>query len=157
MNDYLIEIIFKNVPIERIAPLLKDLISDPENIVDYNLPCGPENIDLNSEKSLKAIFFENKSFGLFINLKELNKYEICLPHCGIAVYKNENIINLELNFQLSELKKSKNNNLLIKLMNFGKSISTLNHIDEYFCGFEPAEDESTRLFTNDQLGPFQLA
>jgi hypothetical protein len=156
MIDHLIEIVFKDVDFKEVGHLLIDLSSNGEEIVDYNFTCSSIDIDWNAAKLIEKIFIYKKNFGLFINLHELIKDGFCLPNCGIAVYRNENSINVELNFQLSDLKNFNINNFVENLMKLAKSIATQYHITDYFCGLEPAQDIKTRLFTNDQIGPFFL-
>jgi hypothetical protein len=156
MIDYLIEVIFKDVPIKRIAPLLKELIYNGKKTFNYNLTCDWAEIDWNNEASIEEVFVKNNNFGLFVNLKELNMKNICLPNCGIAVYKYEDTINLEINFQLSDLNDVMIKDLTKNLMKLSKDIAIQYQIGNYFCGLEPAQDVETRLFTNEQLGPFSI-
>lgn len=81
MIDYLIEIIFDNVSVKKIGKILKDFTSKGKKVANYNLTCDVSEIDWNSVQSIETIFQEHKSFGLFINLKELKKIDICLPKC----------------------------------------------------------------------------
>ena len=81
---------------------------------------------------------------------------IGLKLIGVAVYKNENTINPEINFQLLDLKSTPKKDLTKKLMELAKHIADEYQIDLYFCGLEPAQEMQTRLFTNEQLGPFSL-
>ncbi len=156
MNDHLIEIIFRNLSADKVGALLKDLSSNGKEIVNYNLTCDCPDIDWGVETSIERIFLEKESFGLFINLKELIKYNICLPNCGIAVYKDKKTINLEINFQLLDLKSIPITDLTTKLMKLAKSIAVQYKINDYFCGLEPARETKTRLFTNEQIGPFSI-
>lgn len=156
MTDYLIEIIFKNISVDKIGDLLKYLSSNGQKIVNYHLTCDCPKIDWSIEASIKKTFLENNNFGLFINLKELTVKNIFFPNCGIAIYKDENTINLEINFQLSDLKNIPIKNLTKNLMELAKSVAAQYQIDNYFCGLEPAQEMKTRLFTNEQLGPFSI-
>ena len=154
MIDYLIELVFKDINIDEIGALLKDLSSDGIEIKDFNSTCEFLNINWSSEESIKKKFIENKNFGLFINLYKLECKHVFLPKCSIVVYKYETRIDVEINFQLSDLKKAGIRNLTENLMNLAKSIAVQYQIDEYFCGLEPAQDTETRLFTNEKKGAF---
>jgi len=156
MTDHLIEIIFKNIPHIKIGALLKDLISKGQELVNFNLTCDCPEIDWSNERSINKLFFENENFGLFINLKALILKNVHLPNCGIAVFKSEDTIDVEINFMLSDLKSIPKEALIQILMELGKYIAVQYQIDHYYCGLEPAEEISTRLFTNEQLGPFSL-
>jgi len=157
MIDHLIEIVFKNVSVEKIGSLLKDLSESGIKIVSYNFTCNPIDVNWAIEKSIEKVFIENKNFGLFLNLKELNVDDVVFLNCGVAVYKAENEISLEINFQLSDLKIPQIKDLTKSLMKLAKSIAIHGQIDDYFCGIEPAQDTKTRLFTNEQLGPFSFS
>ncbi|MBF8263372.1 MAG: hypothetical protein HW387_1037 [Parachlamydiales bacterium] len=156
MTDHFIEIVFKDVSVEKIESLIKDLSLNGQRVVSYNITCNSVKISWDTDKSIERIFTDNNNFGLFLNLDELKKDGICLPNCGIAVYKNENEINVELNFRLSDLKNFKTDNLVKKLMKLSKSIAAQYHINDYFCGLEPAQDIETRLFSKEQTGPLFL-
>ena len=153
MTDHLIEIIFKEIPKEKIGSLLMDLISQGQGIVSYNITFDCSEIDWNIE-TIRKVFAENECFGLFINLKKLKTGEVDLPNCGLAVYKYEKNVDLEINFQLSDLEDVPLKNLGENLMEFAKAIADQYQIDQYLCGIEPAHDLQTRLFTNEKLGPF---
>lgn len=155
MTDHLIEIIFKGISLEKIGLLLIDLISKGSGIVSYNITFEHPNIDWNVEE-VNKIFINNKFFGLFVNLNELKSESIKLPNCGLALYKYENTVDLEINFQLSDLGAGPFKNLGESLMKFAKTIADQYQIDQYLCGIEPADDLQTRLFTNEILGPFSF-
>jgi hypothetical protein len=76
-----------------------------------------------------------------------------LPFCGIAVYKFEDSIDVEINFKLSDLKDGDDKELATNLMKLSDSISKKFDIENYFCGLEPASDEETRIFTKQKIGP----
>jgi hypothetical protein len=155
MTDHLIEIIYTDISVEKIGFLLMDLISKGQEIVSYNITFNSPEIDWNVEE-IKKIFVDNKCFGLFINLKKLETGQIHLPNCGLAIYKYENTVDLEINFQLSDLENISLKSLGENLMKFAKVLADRYQINLYLCGIEPAHDLQTRLFTNETLGPFSF-
>lgn len=157
MNDHLIEIVFKNIPLTEISRLIQNLTSNGHVITSYNLTCyGEKKVHWEDMSSIEKIFKDHNDFGLFINLIEFKKGKLSLPNCGLAIYKQNNKVDLEINFQLSEIKKQDLTSLVPDLIQFSKSIAKQSNIDEYFCGLEPAEDLETRLFTEDIIGPFSI-
>ncbi len=156
MIDYLIEIVFKSIPTDKIGDLLKDLSSSGLKITSYHLTCEPIDLNWRLEKSITQIFTKRKNFGLFINLSELVRDGVHFPNCGVDVYKYENTINLEIDFQLSDLSCFKMEDLTKVLIGLAKSIALHYHINDYYCGLEPAQDTKTRLFTNEKIGPFSF-
>lgn len=155
MTDYLVEIVFKEISAEKIGSLLIDLISNGNGLINYDITFECPEINWNT-KELNRIFVDNKCFGLFVNLNKLKARNVNLPNCGIAVYKYENTADLEINFQLSDLRDFSLKNLGRDLMEFAKGIADQYQIDQYLCGIEPAHDLQTRLFTNEKLGPFSF-
>lgn len=155
MIDHLIEIVFKEISAEKIGALLIDLISKGNGVISYNITFDYPEIDW-SVKEINKIFLDNMFFGLFINLNELKTRNVNLPNCGLAIYKYENTVDLEINFQLSDLGDVPLKSLGEILMEFAKTIADQYQIDQYLCGIEPAHDLQTRLFTNEKLGPFSF-
>lgn len=153
MNDHLIELMFKSVSEVKIGMLLKDLISNNENVSSYSITCNFPKVNWNSEQSIDTVFKQNKNFGLFLNLNTLEKEGIYLSKCGLSVYKYENNIDLEINFQLSDLKTSSIKQTSKRLMKLAKAIANQYEIEKYYCGLEPAEEKETRLFTKQLVGP----
>lgn len=156
MMDHLIEIVFKDVPIEETGLLLKDLSSNGQEINNYHFTCECPVINFSNENLTKEVFLKNQDFGLFINLKKLKRNQFSLKNCGIAVYKYKDKVDVEINFKLFDLEECSIKELTNNLMKMAKSIATLYRIDLYFCGIEPAEDVSTRLFTKEEFGPFSI-
>ncbi len=155
MTDHLIEIVFKGISTQKIGSLLIDLISRGNGIISYNITFEHPEIDWNI-KEINKIFIDNKCFGLFVNLNKLKAGNVSLPNCGLAIYKYENTVDLEINFQLSDLGDVPLKSLGEDLMEFAKTIAHQYQIDQYLCGIEPAHDLQTRLFTNEKLGPFSF-
>lgn len=136
---------------------LFDITLHGESIFNYYSTLNQLDIDWQDEKSIERVFNDNENFGLFINLKKLERNGISLPNCGIAIYKKEIKIDFELNFQLSDfLQNFKIEGLTKKLMKLAKSIAIHHQVSEYYCGLEPAQETHKRLFTNEHLGPLSL-
>lgn len=157
MSDHLIEIIFKDISVEKIGHLLTHLTAKGRQIISYNATVEiPAKIDWSAEQQLYTIFATHSQCGIFLNLKILESNGISLPNCGIAIYKNADLFNLEVNFQLIDIKTIALTDLVPSLMKFAKSLASTYGVAEFLCGLEPAEDYQTRLFTNEQIGPFLL-
>ena len=156
MVDYLIEIVFKNISAKATECMLKDFSSNGQKVVNYSFTRNDMELDWDIDGLIEKLFVDINGFGLFVNLNELTILDVLVLNCGIAVYKYDDAIDLEINFQLSDLKNCNSHDLVDNLMKFAKSIATHYHITDYFCGLEPAQDIKTRLFTNEQLGPFFL-
>lgn len=156
MNDYLIEIIFRNVPIDEIGQMLKELTANGTEILSYYFTCEVSEVKWDDCKTISSTFEKNQNFGLFINLKSVEIYPVLLIKCGLCIYKNIENINLEFNFQFSDAPVAFNKITTQQLMEFSKTLAKKYKIEDYYCGIEPAEEKSTRLFTKENIGPFLL-
>lgn len=154
--DYLTEIVFKNVRIKKIPSAIRKITSDGENVLNYSITCESEEIDWSSEEFISNLFTTNQKFELLVNLRELKTKNYTIPKCGFSIYRYETSTDLELDFQLADLKDSNIDHLAEDLMEFSTSLARQYRINEYYCGIEPAQDLETRLFTKDKLGPIFL-
>ncbi|MBS0584967.1 MAG: hypothetical protein JSR76_01535 [Verrucomicrobia bacterium] len=156
MSDHLVEIIFKEVDLKNLIPLLQYLTSEGKNVVSYYDNYDLLKIDWKQEETIAKFFKDHEECALFINLDALNIEGISLKKCGLAIYQIENRINLEINFEILDIYNSTKIDLVEALMRLSNILSKKYEIKEFFCGLEPAGDLETRLFTKDQLGPFSL-
>lgn len=156
MIDHLIEIVFEDVSKDRIGELLRDLTSKGEEVQNYSFTHSISEVNWGSKQSIEDVFSQPKNFGAFINLKKLERTDFCIMKCGIAIYKYEDKINLEINFQLTDLDCSDFKKLTKELMNLAHSIAVQCDVEEYYCGLEPAEEKETRLFTKQHVGQFNF-
>lgn len=145
----LIEITFENVSLAKIGSLLKDLCSN--KVKNYSLTTEDGNIDGSSDESIEKFFFEYENFSLFINLYKLEKNQIVIPNCSIAVFKDKESVDVILIFEESDL-----NHEIQDLMYFAKALASQYQIDLYYCGLDPAYDLDTRFFTKENIGPLTL-
>jgi|JI9StandDraft_1071089.scaffolds.fasta_scaffold15072_2 hypothetical protein len=156
MFDDLIEIIFKNLHFKTLGPLLKNLTSGGENIASYYATCEGTEIDWKKESSIEGFLKDMHESALFINLKSLDREGIFIRKCGLAIYKNQDTIRLEVNFQVGDIYNPMNVDVVEALMILAQTIAKTYEIEDFFCGFEPAQDLETRLFTKNKKGPFLL-
>lgn len=153
MVDYLIEVIFKKVSKSHISDFLLDITANGTLVDNYNLTCDFSPFLWNHD-SLDKLFNNETNFGLFINIQTLKSEHITIPNLGIVVLKFDKGIDLEINFDSFSIENT--SNLTQRLMQLALEISKKCQPLEYYCGIEPAEDKETRLFTNDEIGPFSL-
>lgn len=152
MHDHLVEIIFTKVSVDSIGSLLQTLTLHGKTVLNYYITCASQVIDWTNKDAITTLFQENTEFGLFINLINLQQEDIYLPKCGISVYKMHTSIDLEINFQLSDLDYPELEKLAKTLMKLSKSIADSYDISNYFCGLEPANDPRMQLFNNENIG-----
>ena len=152
MEDYLIEIIFKNIN-EDALTLFLETTTSRNNVKNYSTTTECREIDLTKRQSITLFLRQSEELGLFLNFETLKYEGFTLPKCGIAIYKSATTINMEINFQTSDLEKNQRKDLPEKLLAFAQSIATAYQIKNYYCGIEPAADQEGRVFTNGVLTP----
>ncbi len=154
MSD-LIEIVFENIPFEILTRLLedpyvpkKDLIhcrfsSEKTTIADKALP-----LDLKSEVG--------GDFDLFMNFKKIETNSFYVPCPSVNIIRRSKVISVCFIFDLDTI-IPKTPNLTEALFTFSKDFSVKYGSLNYYAGIEPAFDEETRFFTNEEFGPISLA
>ena len=74
-------------------------------------------------------------------------------HVRLLCY-DESVYDVELNFRLPEAKAPSNDAFVAALHDFASDLAEANGVATYFAGLEPASDESTRMFTGKEKGPY---
>lgn len=56
-------------------------------------------------------------------------------------------------FDSADIETTDRQSVVTKLAVGAAAIANRAEVSEYYCGFEPASDEKTRLFSRDKIGP----
>lgn len=150
----LIEVVFENVIRSYIMKLLNMLILSTQKIND--IQCS-ENINLFtdgqlSKKQLDRFLDFGGDATVLINMQAMNVGDIVLPTVQLRLVKYGNQYDIDFNFDSNELVNIDTMLLIKEVHSFSKNLAYKHSITSFFCGMEPASDEDTRYFTNEELG-----
>ena len=150
-----VEVVFEKAAEKRIFQLLTLLINNSGQVMDWE--CS-ENIILFeegrlSEAALNKIFDFGGDIGLSINVHSMRLDRVILPEVMIRLVKYGNEYDVEFSFDRDGVESF--DPLIADLHAFAMEVGANFDMAAYYAGMEPASDEETRYFTNNELGPLK--
>lgn len=151
----LIEVVFENVGKNCVLQLLKLLITSLENIISIECTENPSLFKEGqlSEEGINPFLDFEDDVTVLIKIRSIDLGSIILPNVQLRLLKYEGQYDIEFNFDSNELENTTTTTLVKELHAYAKRIAIECGISDFCCGMEPASDEDTRYFTNDELGP----
>lgn len=147
----IIEIVFENIQLDKIAGLLIRILSN-STLKDYHISTDSSEIDLQSKEKLVDSIHESSDGSFYFNFLDCSLNDILVSQLGFQVIKYSKVYDLCLSIVEKELRQKASLSDLQKCVaSLAEELKTTN----YYCGFEPAKDEETRLFSGISLGPLQ--
>lgn len=151
----ILEVVFEGVAKSSIFHFLAILINNAEKVTDFQ--CSEnilifESSKLSKEGMNQFLCFEGDA-SVLINIKAMKLIDIVLPHVQLRLIKYGRHFDIDFNFDQYELENISMPILLESLHVFAKSLASEFGVHSVYGGMEPASDEDTRYFTNEQLGP----
>jgi hypothetical protein len=104
-------------------------------------------------KALDSILSFHGDVTVIINLDDMKVGGLILPKVLLRLVKYGERYNIDFNFDSNELENVSMVSLATEFHDHTKEIARNNGVDNFFGGMEPASDEDTRYFTNNDLGP----
>ena len=154
----LFEVVFENVVKSNAIRLLMLLTAGAGRII--NAQCSEDvrliiagELDANA---LDSILNFHGDVTVLIRLNEMKVGDIILPNVLLRLVKYGELYDIDFNFDSNEFENVGMMNLVTELHDYVKEIARNHNVDTFFGGMEPAWDEDTRYFTNDNLGPLSI-
>lgn len=148
----LIELIFERVPDDAVVRLLGDLLQGAEimdvkhsELGELDSRVGHDLMRYLEEMNVPAAIFVRATYATLIDIP------IRFPLIRILRHELSNEVSVV--FSADSIDESVRRLAAIKLSGAAQTLARRADVGEYYCGFEPATDERTRLFFNGQLGP----
>lgn len=151
----LIEIVFERVAKSCVMQLLSLLIYSSEKIT--SVQCS-ENIELFlddklSEEVLNNLLNIDGDMSVLINMQTMRIGEHVLPNVQLRLVKYGSEYDIDFNFDYNDIKNISMTSLINSLHRHIKKLASEFDVASYYGGMEPASDEDTRYFTNEEVGP----
>ncbi len=150
----LLEVVFENVSKVNVSQLLLCLVYSAKCIISADTSEDIELLDegkLNKPAVESLISFSGDVTAL-IQLEEMKVDGIVLPLVLLRLVKYNDLYDIDFNFDCAELKHIDMSKLIKALHMSTSSLAKENDVKNWFAGMEPASDENTRYFTNNELG-----
>lgn len=151
MGD-IVELTFENVRIEAVPNIIILLTSSGKNVVSYNVQCENEPckpIDWNSHGSIRDALRDLGDGSIYLNINNLNSKILKIEAKGIQIFKYGDAVDINISFALTSI-NTKNVSCMLE---FSRSLACKYKASSFYAGLEPANDEETRIFTNNNMGP----
>lgn len=155
----LFEVVFEKVAKSKTVPIVLGLIEKGGRIDSAECVFG-ENFNLieAGDLDIEALgsFLNSQHGGLvLINLEYLKFGNVTFPNVLVRIYKYDSYFNIDFNFRPQDLGIESLKTFVEELHKYSSEVARVFKLDTFFAGIEPAEDENTRFFTNDDLGPLR--
>jgi hypothetical protein len=151
----LLEVVFEGVLKENVIPLYLSLIGNPDTIV--GVQCSeqiPGLLDNEiDENDLEAALGFPRDFVMLVKLNYIDLNGLSLPKVLLRIVKYGEMYDIDFNFEFENLKNLDAATSFASLHVYCKKLAENFKVSKLFCGIEPASDEDTRYFTNDNIGP----
>ncbi len=151
----LIEVVFEDVAKSCVKKLLSLLIPSFEGVLGVD--CS-ENISVFegneiSDKGIESFLSFDGDVAILVDVEAMKLESLILPRVQLRLMKYGNQCDIDFNFNSNELKNISTATLIKQLHAYVKKLAVNCNVSSFFGGMEPASDEDTRYFTNEELGP----
>ncbi len=146
-----IEIVFERIQLEKIVALLNKSLSN-SILKDYYVSSDSSGINLQSKETLFNSIDQSSDGSFYFNFLNYSLKDILLSKVGFQIIKYDNIYDLILSIEEREISHIVSTfDLQKRVVSLAEELKALN----FYCGYEPAMDEETRIFTSVSLGPLK--
>ena len=147
----IIEVAFESAHLEKITGLLSVMLSN-STLKDYSISSDSSEINLRSKDDLITSIKGSSDGAFYFNFLDCSLNNIMLTNLGFQIIKYDNIYELYLSIDENEIRQKVS---ILELQTCVVSLAGELKSTSYFCGYEPAMDEETRLFSGMTLGPLK--
>jgi hypothetical protein len=145
----IIEIVFEGVQLKETVELLIKKLSS-STLKNYAIATDSGEINLQSEEKLFNSINQSSDGSFYFYFSDFSLKDILLSSVGFQIFKYENVYDLNLDIEEKDLRqKTSIPDLLKRVASLAEELKTTN----YYCGYEPAADKETRLFSGNTFGP----
>lgn len=149
----LIELVFVRVPDGAVHKLVNDL-SQSGDILEFS---HSEVCGLNQEKAILDLTlllkYEVGPFSIFVRIANASIGGVPIRSSLVRILRFEGMNEVAFVFGSAEIEATDRQDAVEKLAAGAEALASGTGVLAYYCGFEPATDEKTRLFSNERMGP----
>lgn len=151
--DGLIELIFDAVPDGSVDGLVYGLLQEASPMELSHSELGlldPKQLDQGLKELLKD---GSVSASIFIRAASVRVGDVRISAPLIRILRSEGSSEVAVIFGSADIDPTDRQEASKKLLVGADLLARGADVADYFCGYEPATDESTRLFSRDRIGP----
>jgi hypothetical protein len=150
--DGLIELIFESVSDDAVESLLNDLLQGAEVLELSHSELG--SLDPTARQDLTQLINRTpEPSSITIHAASAKIADIRIRNPSLRVLRVESSNELAIFFSSTNIEAKDQTQLIIHLAKGAKELANRTDVPHYYCGFEPATDERTQLFSGSRIGP----
>lgn len=149
-----IEISFVEVKAEDLSLFIKEVISASNCTFEYQIQANGSDLALNasSSESILNILEDISDGAIYFIINNMDSYGLNLSKLDFQILKYSGSFDLNILCERDILFGERS---IRYIKEWANVIATKLKAKTYYCGYEPAYDESTRFFTENILGPIK--
>lgn len=151
--DGLIELIFERVPDGAIDKLVNDLLQGADILELSHSELGSLDPKMVGQDLMSLINQESEPSSIFVRTVNVTIGDVLIRRPLLRILRFEGSNEVAVVFGAADVDETDRQHLVTKLAAGANVLASSADVSEYYCGFEPATDEKTRLFAKDKIGP----
>jgi hypothetical protein len=152
----LVELIFEEVPDVAVNSLVSDLLNGAAitEISHSELGrCESNSVENNYFKFLKLT---EDATSIIVKTKEISIGGVIINRPLVRMLRYHNLNEVAVIFDSLDVAKNNQRTAILNMAAGTKVLAKRSGVREFYCGFEPASDQSTRLFSGEKIGPITV-
>ncbi|WDZ95954.1 hypothetical protein Herbaro_21160 [Herbaspirillum sp. WKF16] len=151
----LVELIFEAVQNGAVKHLVDDLLKGGVVIGSSHSELGVCELNVIDENYLTSLWEAETAVSVFIRADQISIGGVLINRPVIRILRYQNSNDVSLIFDSADVIESDREEALRGLAAGAKILAKNSEVPKFYCGFEPATDEKTRLFCGEVMGPIR--
>jgi hypothetical protein len=151
--DGLIELIFERVPDGAVDKLVNDLLQGVGILELSHSELGSLDPKKAGQDLMPLLKQEAEPSSIFVRAAIATIGDVPIRSPLVRILRFEGSNEVAVVFGSADVDATDRQDVVTKLAAGAKVLASSADVPEYYCGFEPATDEKTRLFSWDKIGP----
>jgi hypothetical protein len=149
----LVELIFEEVPDAAVNLLICALLNGTVEREIQHSELGAREAKEIGGKYLELLRMTEGPASIFLKAAESSIGGVIIGHPLVRVLRCQDSNEVAFVFDSRDVRSSDRKDAVVKMALGAKVLAQRSNVTKFYCGFEPATDEKTRLFAEDVIGP----
>jgi hypothetical protein len=151
----LVELIFEAVQNGAVKHLVYDLLNGAVVIGSSHSELGACELNTVDGDYLTSLWEAETAVSIFIRADQISIGGVLINRPVIRILRYQDTNDVSLIFDNADVIAGDRKEALRGLATGAKVLAKDSEVPKFYCGFEPATDEETRLFSGEVMGPIR--
>ena len=151
--DGLIELIFERVPDDAVGTLMSDLLQGGSILELSHSELGSLDPKEFGHDVMPLLKQKAEPSAVFVRIANAEIGGVSIRSPLVRILRFEGANEAAVIFGSGDVDATTRQDVVTALAAGAKVLASGAAVSEYYCGFEPATDKMTRLFSKDKIGP----